>query len=722
MVLKQVQRYQKSIQRAGGVLAFLVGLQAGFVPEAAAQDNGQLSAITARPDLVTDARLSNEPASDESLIARLPEVSPEGAGKAEASRPVPPPVPELDSAASAAALQAVVEARDAMQAKQWSSVESLLPAARKHPLLGSYVEYWLLRRQVQDPTAPVPSEKLQQFMSTNQDAYLADRVRADWIVAAVRSGDYKQALALAPVVASNALVDCALILARHMSGQPVNPQLAVEAFKPVSTCWMMLDELVARNIVIWKHLQPMLRASLEQNKTADAQRLAALMFNAVQMKSYAALMKSPKQWLSTQGKPQSREDFELIALALSRLARGDREAEARYIKAQWASILPKPEMQWVWGQFGLMSALNIEPEAVNWYRESGNVPMTDYNHAWQVRSELRQSPVDWKRVGEAIRKMTPRQAAEPVWVYWYARSVAAQGNTSAAQSLYKSILGDYGFYGQLAHEELGLPIALPPPPAPVTPQELAQAKANPGLRRAIQMFDLGWRAEAVPEWNFTLRGMTDRQLLAAAELAREEQIYDRVVNTSLQTKELIDFSQRFVAPFEGRVSAKAREINLDPSWVYGLIRQESRFITDAKSRVGASGLMQLMPATAKWVAKKIGMTDFKPSSVNDFEVNTVLGTQYLKMVLEDLGGSQVLATAGYNAGPGRSVQWRAKLQGPVEGAIFAETIPFTETRLYVKHVLSNAVYYAALFTGKPQSLKARLGVISPQARRSVDLP
>ena len=132
--------------------------------------------------------------------------------------------------------------------------------------------------------------------------------------------------------------------------------------------------------------------------------------------------------------------------------------------------------------------------------------------------------------------------------------------------------------------------------------------------------------------------------------------------------------------------------------------------------------MQLMPATAKWVAKKIGMTDFKPSSVNDFEVNTVLGTQYLKMVLEDLGGSQVLATAGYNAGPGRSVQWRAKLQGPVEGAIFAETIPFTETRLYVKHVLSNAVYYAALFTGKPQSLKERLGVNSPQARRSVDLP
>src|SRR5690606_14649655 len=188
----------------------------------------------------------------------------------------------------------------------------------------------------------------------------------------------------------------------------------------------------------------------------------------------------------------------------------------------------------------------------------------------------------------------------------------------------------------------------------------------------------GWRPEAVPEWSYAIRGMTDRQLRAAAELARQEHIYDRVVNTSLLTRNEIDFSQRFIAPFEGQVTAKAREVNLDPAWVYGLIRQESRFITDARSRVGASGLMQLMPATARWVARKIGMKDFKPSQVNDFDTNTILGTRYLNMVLDDLGGSEILATAGYNAGPGRSKRWRSRLQGPVEGAIFAETIPFTE--------------------------------------------
>ena len=240
--------------------------------------------------------------------------------------------------------------------------------------------------------------------------------------------------------------------------------------------------------------------------------------------------------------------------------------------------------------------------------------------------------------------------------------------------------------------------------------------------RAIELFDLGWRPEAVSEWAFAIRGMNDRQLRAAAEVARSEHIYDRVVNTSLLTRNEIDFSQRFVAPFEGRVAEKANQINLDPAWVYGLIRQESRFITDARSGVGASGLMQLMPGTAKWVANRIGMQDFTPSSVNDFDTNTILGTQYLNMVLQQLDRSEVLASAGYNAGPKRPIRWRSRLAAPVEGAIFAETIPFTETRLYVKNVLSNATYYSMVFTGQPQSLKARLGVISPRVEASVALP
>jgi soluble lytic murein transglycosylase len=218
--------------------------------------------------------------------------------------------------------------------------------------------------------------------------------------------------------------------------------------------------------------------------------------------------------------------------------------------------------------------------------------------------------------------------------------------------------------------------------------------------------------------------MNDRELLAAADLACQRQVWDRCINTSERTKDVIDFDQRFPMPLRETVVRRANEIRLDPAYVYGLIRQESRFVMDARSHVGASGLMQVMPATAKWTAKKIGLTSFTPDQINDREVNVAIGTGYLKLVLDDFEGSMPMATAAYNAGPSRPRNWR---NGPVlEAAIWAENIPFLETRDYVKKVLANTTNYAAILTGQPQSLKARLGKVGPRsspiAEVNKDLP
>ena len=337
-----------------------------------------------------------------------------------------------------------------------------------------------------------------------------------------------------------------------------------------------------------------------------------------------------------------RNEKELVTIALARLARSDVSVADSYLRrewaksAEWSKAMAKSNLAWVRGQYALVAALNLDSRADDWYHEAGHIRMTEYNAAWKVRAALRQPKIDWKWVIESIEQMPASQQADTSWVYWKARGQAARGNTEQAAAAYASIADRFDFYGQLAAEELGRRINVPPRPAPISDQEIAEARANPGLRRAVQLFRLGWRSEAVPEWNFSLRGMSDRQLLAAAELARAENIYDRVVNTSDRTEKEVDFSQRFIAPFEGRVTAKANAIALDPAWVYGLIRQESRFIMDARSHVGASGLMQLMPATAKWVAGKIGMSNFTPDSVNDFDTNTELGTNYLNMVLRDL--------------------------------------------------------------------------------------
>ncbi|MDN5842243.1 MAG: lytic transglycosylase domain-containing protein, partial [Alcaligenaceae bacterium] len=586
-----------------------------------------------------------------------------------------------------------------------------------------YPPYWSLRHKLGDRTQPVPEAEVMAFLSRNTDEYLAERIKGDWILAAVRAGDYARALEIGPVAIDNSRIECAQLLARHIQVKHARSSEVLDAYAPNSDCWSMLDQMVNDHVLSQVEQARLLRDTLERSSEGVSRRVASIIFDTPAMVAYSALMKDPRKWLDGQKAPRTHTEIELVTLALSRLARtDDRIATAKYVESQWAHTIPKADMEWVWGQFGLIAALNVEPDAARWFRKSGNVPMTDYTHAWEVRAELREAPIDWKRVAAAIRKMTTAQADEPVWRYWYGRALAATGNKKAARQYYESITDKLDFYGQLANEELGRHVYMPPEPPPVDPAQIRQMRGQPGLERAIALFDLGWRREAVPEWNYALRGMSDRQLRAAAELARAEHIYDRVVNTSLRTRNEVDFSQRFIAPFEGQVAEKAHLIDLDPAWVYGLIRQESRFITNARSRVGASGLMQLMPATAKWVARKLGMKDFKPSSVNDFDTNTILGTNYLNMVLQDLDGSQVLATAGYNAGPGRSKRWRSRLQGPVEGAIFAETIPFTETRLYVKHVMSNAVYYAMLFTGQPQSLKKRLGTIAPNAGTRTALP
>lgn len=612
------------------------------------------------------------------------------------------------------AREALIEARDAVNKKRWTELEKLAPSASEDPVLGAYASYWQWRRVLQDSTQTIPQDQLRLFLATNEDEYLANRLKSDWVLAAARQSDFEQVQRLWPIERPSSQVRCAYMHAQHMLGKTVNAQDFLDNFTAGTACWSALDQLYSARLIGFEQVSQLMRTALESARAAEARRLAAVIFDGAQMRDYTALMADPKKWLDRQSSAKGQAQAELVTLALSRLGRGDRVAAAAYIEQKWAPALSASHMDWVWGQFGLISALRVEPDAARWYRKAGSSSMTDYNHAWRVRAELREPTPNWKQVQAAIQKMGPAQRAEPVWVYWHARALQAQGDHQQAKAQFESITDDLNFYGQLAIEELGLTPRLPPAPPPIARAEIDEIRTHAGLLRAIELFKLGWRPEAVGEWSYALRGMNDRQLRAAAELARENQIYDRVVNTSLLTKHEVDFGQRFIAPFEGRVTEQAKTIALDPAWVYGLIRQESRFITDARSGVGASGLMQLMPDTARHVAKRINMQSFSPSKVNDFEVNTILGTNYLNMVLQQLDGSQVLASAGYNAGPGRPVNWRSRLSAPVEGAIFAETIPFTETRLYVKNVLSNATYYAMMFTGQPQSLKARLGTVSPK--------
>jgi soluble lytic murein transglycosylase len=400
-------------------------------------------------------------------------------------------------------------------------------------------------------------------------------------------------------------------------------------------------------------------------------------------------------------------------IAVSSLARSDPAAAAQRLRDA-ALPIQASDRPFLWSQVAASGMRRLAPESLDWAREASAARPTDETLAWMTRAALRAQ--DWQQVRATIERMSPAGQADPTWVYWLGRSYGAEAKPESkhqARVLYTSISLRPNFYSQLAGEELGLLTDTPPRAAPPTAAELASVRALPGLARAVAFYELGLRFEGNREWNFQMRGLADRQLLAAADHARQLGFLDRAINSAERTREEHDYSLRFVTPFANQLKAQARAANLDPAWVYGLIRQESRFVMDARSSAGASGLMQLMPATARWVAGKMGMRGFKPAQVNDLETNLRLGTYYLRLVLDDLDGSPLLASAAYNAGPSRPKSWRSTLSQPVEGAIFAEIIPFAETRGYVKAVLSNKAHYSAIFTGKPQSLRTMLGTVRP---------
>jgi soluble lytic murein transglycosylase len=235
---------------------------------------------------------------------------------------------------------------------------------------------------------------------------------------------------------------------------------------------------------------------------------------------------------------------------------------------------------------------------------------------------------------------------------------------------------------------------------------------QPGIARAVALYELGLRSDASQEWLWAIRDFSDAQLLAAAELARRMEWYDRAIDTAERTRAQHDFELRFLAPYRELAQRAARDNEIDEAWVFGLMRQESRFVNVARSQVGASGLMQIMPDTARWIARRLGIRRFDPDEMRDPGRNIQFGAYYLKHIQTTLDGSAVLATAAYNAGPGRAQRWRDGR--PMEAAVYIASIPFAETRDYVKKVMSNAMYYAARFGQPSELLKDRLGTIPPR--------
>ena len=534
----------------------------------------------------------------------------------------------------------------------------------------------------------------QQFLSQASDSAMAENVRNEWLKTLGARGQwdlFRQEFSKLNAAGVAQEVQCYADLSS--SNYSKAAELVRVTSKLPAGCTRLVESAAASGRLNTNDAWRRVRGLLSNSQTTDARNLAAA-------------LGSPFE-----GGAQGATEYSLLSV-IGKDAR--KSASAADTLSGMESGLSREQRSFAWGVLGHYHAQSQNmPTALSYYgRVSDRKQLTDEQLEWYARAALRLQR--WDELASVIQHMPEKLQKDPTWQYWLGRSFAAQGKSSQAKEMYeKAAASGRNFYAVLAGEELGRRINTRNNVSDADARDVRRMSEDGAIKRALVLFknsqsngDSKMRRQAQAEWRFATRDFNEDNLLTAAQVAFDNQFYDMAINSADRTDHKLNYKLRYPSPFKDLTVRYAAQAGVDPAWVYGLIRQESRFVMGAQSSVGAQGLMQVMPATAREIAGKIGMSS---SELYTMDGNIRMGTWYMADAKRRLQNNEVMATAGYNAGPGRARNWQAS--SPLEGAIYAETIPFTETRDYVKKVMTNATYYASLFNEPQTSLKQRMGTV-----------
>lgn len=535
---------------------------------------------------------------------------------------------------------------------------------------------------------------VQQFLSQASDSAMAENVRNEWLKTLGARGQwdlFRQEFSKLNAAGVAQEVQCYADLSSGNYSKAA--ELVRVTGKLPAGCTRLVESAAASGRLNTNDAWRRVRGLLSNSQTTDARNLAAA-------------LGSPFE-----GGAQGATEYSLLSV-IGKDAR--KSASAADTLSGMESGLSREQRSFAWGVLGHYHAQSQNmPTALSYYgRVSDRKQLTDEQLEWYARAALRLQR--WDELASVIQHMPEKLQKDPTWQYWLGRSFAAQGKSSQAKEMYeKAAASGRNFYAVMAGEELGRRINTRNNVSDADAKDVRRMSEDGSIKRALVLFknsqsngDSKMRRQAQAEWRFATRDFNEDNLLTAAQVAFDNQFYDMAINSADRTDHKLNYKLRYLSPFKDLTVRYAEQAGVDPAWVYGLIRQESRFVMGAQSSVGAQGLMQVMPATAREIAGKIGMSS---SELYTMDGNIRMGTWYMADAKRRLQNNEVMATAGYNAGPGRARNWQAS--SPLEGAIYAETIPFTETRDYVKKVMTNATYYASLFNEPQTSLKQRMGTV-----------
>jgi soluble lytic murein transglycosylase len=592
-------------------------------------------------------------------------------------------------------------------------------ASMQNDALGYYPEYWSLNTNL----SAQPSSNIVNFAQRYPQSAMAEKLAADYVEEKVKQADFAPAQPVLQYVTNpDQAESCAVAQVRAKSGDP----LVFAEYKDVwlttntqpESCTGLGRMMLSSPLMTEQDRQQRLWGQLRAGQSGQALATAQTLGMSLSLSQLNQIQANPLNYLWSAPKATSVDQAYLI-YAMGRLADSDLNTAMASVKraAEGTPVQVQKALYRAVGYIGGTTVMknNFNREVLNYLDASYGLPFSSEEAEIYARQAIRFS--SWESLIRAIDAMSVTQKQEDRWQYWLARASEKRGDASAkrtAQEIYKKLSQGDDYHNLLAKDKLGQSYNNIPNNVQPSNSDVQRLSQDIHFSRAFALRRVNAPENYINrEWNWAVRQAylkhDDGLLLAAAKRATDMGWYDRAIYAADRTENKHNYSYRYAMPHQNYVVSHSRNAGIDPAWAYGLMRQESRFNTTARSHVGAGGLMQIMPDTAKLVARQMGET-YNPAALTDMNTNIRYGTFYLSMIQSQLSSSPVLATAGYNAGPNRARRWQPDSQS-IAADQYTESIPLTETRDYVKHVMTNATHYGVLLGQGAQSIEKRMNII-----------
>lgn len=594
--------------------------------------------------------------------------------------------------------------------------------AMQDSVLHYYPEYWKLNSNlVLQPAASIVA-----FAKRYPNSAMAEKLAADYVEEKVKAGAFAEAVSVLPYVSNpDSAEACAVAQVRAGTGDV----LVLAEFKDVwlstneqpESCMGLARMMMNSPLMSAQDKEQRLYQLLRAGKTGLAFAMATNMGLSLSFAQMNQIQANPLNYLWTAPKATAQDHAYLI-LALGRLADNDLNNAIAMVD-KLAQGTPEKVQKYLYRTVAYIGGTTVLKNNFNMtlpqlFDKSYGYPFSPEEAEIYARQTIRFG--QWEGLIRAIDAMSVTQKQEDRWQYWQARAIEQRSDAQSkkqAQSIYQILAQSDDYHGLLAKTRLNEGYAIFPKNYEPTTEDFIRLSQDIHFKRAFTLRAINAPVPYINrEWNWAVRQAVlkkdDAVILAAAKRATDMQWYDRAIYAADKTVEKHNYTLRYPTPYKNDVVRHSQSANIHPAWAYGLMRQESRFNVNARSGVGAGGLMQVMPTTAQLVAKQLG-EPYNSNALTSMNTNIRYGTYYLGMIQSQLSGHPVLATAGYNAGPNRAKRWQPDSQG-LAADQYTEAIPILETRDYVKHVLTNAVHYGVVLEQKPQSIGRFMYVVPQQ--------